>query len=544
MLDIKNTDRDWLEDAISLNAYRSKSRRLKSLVNNLFDEIAPLIKVSSRSRQKDALKTILINLSVAHNLDKPVRYSRDRNRYTRDRRYGQLHFKYDRLIPIIDALERLGYIEQSSFYFGHDDDDDGRQTRMWATDKLWSDYNLSRPGFFQCEPAGGGESIILRNELKQEIGYRETTLTHQMREDLDRCNAFIRKRKITLRLVGSTIVDNRFLVEDIYRHIQDGKVWIKKVQFSQGSPLARTIPVPLSNYTKHMKEFIQNPTRTINNILDIITDPITITQMKRRIAFLRVYLRRNWSDEHRFERYLGDRSYEIHLIPWKERLELLAADFTLRDIGVEMLEIKLEHEQLHRIFNRKSFKLGGRAYGALHQDWVRREMRQHILIDGVPTIEIDFSAFHILMLYHRKGIDYQHDPYLVCEGPEMRKTYKAVGLIAINAENERKAYGAIRDELKDQGLPLPQRKEPLISLVRRFKETHQPIAEYLFSDVGIELQNIDGNIMNAILVRLMDHGVLGLSVYDSVVVQQQHEDLLRGIMIEEYRRVMGFEPRF
>ena len=50
--------------------------------------------------------------------------------------------------------------------------------------------------------------------------------------------------------------------------------------------------------------------------------------------------------------------------------------------------------------------------------------------------------------------------------------------------------------------------------------------------------------MNTILVRLMDHGILGLSVHDSVIVQKQHEDRLRAIMIEEYRRMMGFEPRF
>ena len=546
MLDFNTQDRDWLEDAIPLDTYRSKSRRLRRLVNHLFAIIATLIRVSSKYRQKEALKSILINLFVARRLDKPVRYSRDRSWYTRDRRYGQLHFKYDRLIPIIDAMEALGYIEQKEGFFIRDGEH-GRQTRMWGTDKLWSlfsKHRLSHPGFFRCEPAGGGENIIQRNELKQDIGYRETRQTRQMRGDLTRYNTCVRRHKISLRLEGKTLVDNRFLVDDIYRHIQNDKVWIKEVQFSKGSPLARTNPIPLSGYTKHLQKFLHNPRHIINNILDIRIDTITNTKMKQRIAFLGVYLRRNWSDEHRLERYLGDRSYEIQRIPWKERQEVLAQTFTLRDIGVEMLEISLDDEQVRRIFNRKSWKYGGRAYGALHQDWVRREMRTYVRIDGQPTIEIDFSAFHILMLYHREGIDYRQDPYEVCEGLDMRPTYKAVGLIAINAKNERKAYGAIRKKLKKRGIPLPRRKEPLVSLVRTFREAHQPIAEYLFSDVGIELQNVDGNLMNAILVRLIDHGVLGLSVYDSVIVQRQHEDLLRGIMIEEYRRVMGFEPRF
>lgn len=546
MLDFNTQDSDWLEDAIPLDVYRSKSRRLKRLVNHLFAEITPLIRVSSKSRQKEALKPILINLFQANQLGKPVRYSRDRSRYTGDRRYGQLHFKYARLIPIVDALEQLGYIEQKTGFFLQDGEY-GRQTRMWGTDKLWSlfsEHRLSLPGFFRFRPAGGGENIILRNNLKQNIGYRETRQTRLMREDLDRYNAFVRRHKMSLRLVGSTLVDNRFLVGDIYRNIQNDKVWIKEVRFTKNSPIARTRPLPIPNFTRHLQKFIHNPVHIINNIIDTSTTPITITQMKRAIPTARLMLRRFFSDEHRLEKHLAKRSDEIRRIPWKERQEVLAEEFTLQSIGVEMLEIALDDEQVNRIFNRKSWKYGGRAYGALHQDWVRREMRQHILIDGVPTIEIDFSAFHILMLYHRKGIDYQHDPYSVCEGPEMRKIYKAVGLIAINAGNERKAYGAIRQELEKRGLPLPRRKEPLVSLVRGFRETHKPIAEYLFSDVGIELQNTDSNIMNAILVRLMGHGILGLSVYDSLIVQAQHEDLLRGIMIEEYRRVMGFEPRF
>ena len=71
-----------------------------------------------------------------------------------------------------------------------------------------------------------------------------------------------------------------------------------------------------------------------------------------------------------------------------------------------------------------------------------------------------------------------------------------------------------------------------------------PIAEYLFSDVGIELQNIDATIMNAILVRLMNQDILGLSVHDSVIVPEQHEAFTKMVMIDEYERIMGFKPRF
>jgi hypothetical protein len=171
-------------------------------------------------------------------------------------------------------------------------------------------------------------------------------------------------------------------------------------------------------------------------------------------------------------------------------------------------------------------------------------MRKDILIDGQPTTEIDYSAYHILMLYHREGIDYPNDPYTVCEGPERRQIYKAVGLIAINAESNKSAYGAIRDELRDRGIPAPRRDEPFKTLIRKFREAHRGIEQHLFSDIGVTLQNIDSKIMNAILVRLIDHGILGLSVHDSVIVPEQHEAFTKEVMTEEYQKVMGFKPRF
>ena len=119
MRNLDYNKKDWLKDAVPMDKVLSSSKKLRQLVDTLFEEIKMLIKVSSKSRQKEALKTIMMNLIKAHKLNKPIRYSRDKNKYTRDRRYGKLFFKYDRLIPIIDTLKDLGYIEQSSFYFDH-----------------------------------------------------------------------------------------------------------------------------------------------------------------------------------------------------------------------------------------------------------------------------------------------------------------------------------------------------------------------------------------------------------------------------------------
>jgi len=544
--DVGDQNHDWLNDAVRLEVYQSSSPRLRRLVNRLFDEITPLITVSSKPRQKEALKTVLVNLYHARQLDKPVRYSRDKNHYTVDRRYGRLFFKYDRLIPIIDALEQLGFIEQRTGFFIQDDNE-GKQTRMWGTGRLWTlfrEYRLFQTGFFK--PARRLDDIIvLHDEAKEAVGYRETPQTRKMRDDLERYNRFVARHQISLRLNGETIVDDKFLVEDLYQSIEHGSVWVRSVQLDHNNNRWPVKPTPIPDFVYHLKQFSQNPKYIINNILEKYQQqPSTITHTKRRIALLRTQLRRFWSDEHRFEKYLQKRLAEIRSITWEERQEPLAEPYALRDIGVEALEIVLDREDMYRVFNRRSWKLGGRAYGALHQDFVRRGMRKGILINGETTVEIDYSALHPRMLYHLDGIECPGDPYSMAQGAELRNVYKAVALISVNARNEETASYAIRNELEKRGIPIQRRENAVKALINRFREAHKPIERHFFSDVGVRLQNIDSHIMNAILVRLMEQGVLGLSVYDSVIVQQRHEDLLRTVMIEEYRRVMGFEPRF
>jgi len=513
---------NWLEEAITLDAYNSHAYRLRCLVNAIFAEIESIVKVSSRDRSKACLKQVLINLWLGNLLDKPVRYSRDRGAYASHRRYGRIYFRYHRLIPVIDALEALGYVFQKKGFFINDQGH-GRQTRMWATPKLLAcfvHYSLISPGFF--EKARPVELIVLRNgdKHKTPVGYRETEHTRQMRRDLERYNEFVGRHRVAVHLDGSVKVSNRFLVEFLFKGILTGQVQVDKVEMCYPDYYnTDTIPVPSSNPYYTTTTITQ--TFYAKRLMDVGLQKSVIGGEMLMKTLLEISKRVSDTDRKRFP----DRR------------------FTLDEIGVEHLVIRLCHETLHRVFNRCSFKYGGRAYGALHQR-LPKDLRPYIRIDGQKTAEVDFSAYHIRMLYHREGIEYEKDPYLVCGGEGLRNTFKAVGLIAINARDERSAYGAIREELEANGLPWPRMRKPLVWLVRAFRDAHRPISKYLFSDIGLTLQNIDSRIMNAILMRLMDRGILGLSVYDSVIVARQYEEVLREIMTNEYEAVMGHAPKF
>ena len=80
------------------------------------------------------------------------------------------------------------------------------------------------------------------------------------------------------------------------------------------------------------------------------------------------------------------------------------------------------------------------------------------------------------------------------------------------------------------------------SLLDWLKMVHAPIAEYIHSKKGLNLQYLDSQITEAILMSMTKQGIPCLPVHDSYVVPAQHEAELQEAMMEEYRKVMGFEP--
>ncbi len=479
------------------------------------------MKVSNKARTKDAIKTVLLNLWMGTLLNRPTRYSRNRNDYKSGRRYGRLFMKYDRLIPVINTLVYLGYIKQKKGFLVHDKEF-GYQTRMWATNALiqrFEDAGLIDYGFFTGDKPK--DPIILKDSQKRKIQYVDDRKTNKMRAQVKQYNSCINGSVVTVVLDGIATVTMRFLLQFLYQHTIKGAVRIVTVNL-----------INQNHIPYHNKYYPNTNSIYYHNTLSTMTK-------REHWRHLPVVSLPEFMEAMMIHNYLADVNAIVRAFEsFEDANEFLNQTVVLQDIGIEHLEIQLVHEHLHRVFNDGSFSRGGRFYGALHLS-LPRDLRPFIHIDGQPIVELDFCGLHINMLYHMAGIDYQGYPYRNCEGKDMEGHYKAVGLISINAENEKKAYGAIKDELKKRGLKAPDRKRPIASLVDIFKQAHKPIQRHLFSGIGTTLQNIDSDIMNAILARLVDKGIDSLPVHDSIIVPAQHKDTLRSLMIDEYQKRMG-----
>jgi hypothetical protein len=151
------------------------------------------------------------------------------------------------------------------------------------------------------------------------------------------------------------------------------------------------------------------------------------------------------------------------------------------------------------------------------------------------------------MLYNRIGIDYQGECYVYQKADQEnkpdRERIKLASLIVINSSDRRTAIRAIHNQCRKKGLHYPAGQFGRYSaLVDRFEQYHEPIRQFFLSGKGLELQYLDSAIMESILSHMTSEGIPALPVHDSVICQAKHEGFLRQVMVEEYQKVMGFEP--
>lgn len=215
----------------------------------------------------------------------------------------------------------------------------------------------------------------------------------------------------------------------------------------------------------------------------------------------------------------------------KTRIELPGADLPVGDTS------------LYRVFNNGSFTQGGRFYGGWWQD-VPESEREHILIDGQPTVERDFSGMHLKMLYKQEaGIDYTDDPYTLPGHPEeIRKALKKVLLACVNAPSRRAATAAILKDMQRNPADYPKgfRVKPVLD---EFLKKHSPIAGRFFDPtLGVRLQNLDASIAEEVILKFVERGIPILPIHDSFIVPKEHDDLLRSTMAEVFERQIGVTP--
>ena len=153
----------------------------------------------------------------------------------------------------------------------------------------------------------------------------------------------------------------------------------------------------------------------------------------------------------------------------------------------------------------------------------------------MPTVEIDYSGLHPILVYQRKGIDYwkeiKTDPYQTNIKGLSEKDSRAIGksllLFSFNLTDETKLFQAVKSELQQD---IPEYKFTFNNLRRvlnKLREMHPHIEEDILSGIGLNLMNIDGKIAEKILARFVASDIPILAIHDSFIVPVRQDGFLR-----------------
>ena len=432
------TDRDY-QHSRPLDVHRwSEHLEINNLVNLVFEKFISLKAKENKTIRKKHLKVVLLDLYVAWLNDPDLNiavhmtigaYS-DGTVFNKGKsRYNELNIK----VTTIDIVHRLRDTHLVGYKEGWQDAGGrGFITRIWPTDKLTKLFEDAAFGEFDIGYTDNRETIILRDEEKDEVEYTDKTHIKQMRLAVQQYNKLLEKTFIDIQSVDKPA----------------------RIELPEGKKRRRSNRLVFVNITHHDK-------------------------------FVR------------------------------------------------------------RIFNNKSFSDGGRFYGGWWQR-IDSKFRKDIRMNNSPTVEIDYSALHVILAYSEAGIDYwqttNKDPYNLpvrdVNNPEhCRDITKLFLLLSLNASNEQALYKAFRSELNYREYPYSFPDDVLSELLDTIKEHHPDISHMICSGAGLRLMNIDSRICDYVIADFVRTDTPILTVHDSFIVPVGEENRLNQLMKEAFEDV-------
>lgn len=134
----------------------------------------------------------------------------------------------------------------------------------------------------------------------------------------------------------------------------------------------------------------------------------------------------------------------------------------------------INSKKLYRVFNNNSFDQGGRFYGAFYQT-MPKDLRKDILINGEPTVELDYAAHHVRIPYHLEGVDYREDPYLAfTDDPKERSLFQEAFVDSHQCKDREGIHHRVQEcskaTAREANLSLTSAS--ILTLLQRAKETH------------------------------------------------------------------------
>jgi len=500
-----------LEESLPYDKFRyADYKEMEQLTNEIWSGMTFR---KNRPGKWRTLFNILCNLKYALEQLKTVAVSLNKEYYRSNRRYLKLGFNYHDTVAVIFELEKSGLIHIKKGFFNRETGK-GKNTRIWASRELAG--KLLKIEEVCLRDSGREEDlIIVRNKAKTELIYEDTEFIQRLKARLQAYNIFMKEVKAEFINIP---------YDDVFIRL------VKSIQPKLPKELICSDEV-ITNYKALSKYVISH-----KKVFSLMQEREEESNPERN----------NKTDENITE--------EICKLYKNDSIIYLYTQLLSR-IG-KVIEIS---PNLKAVFSRKSFFKGGRLYsGANGWQCLNKQQRATITLDGEQTVELDFSALHINMLYAQEGLPYKGDPYsVVCEDKSMRPALKTLLLVAINAKDDEQTINVLSKKTNKviEGACLGKLKtiewifydaikgQPVDweYWLAKLKKAHAGIAQHFCKDSGIKLMSKDSRIIQDVLDYCVQNRIPCLPVHDSVIVPERRKDEIKKVMKDAYRKEMGFD---
>lgn len=169
---------------------------------------------------------------------------------------------------------------------------------------------------------------------------------------------------------------------------------------------------------------------------------------------------------------------------------------------------------------------GGRVYSRFQN--MPKAQRAELKINGLPTVELDFKANHLMMLVSLSGTHPPDDPYLTIAtiANLSREKVKSFINTSLSAESASVAFNACKKHKINR---------QLFNVLEEATLTAFPNIR-LYSGLGVFLQSLEGQIALDIMVEGVNHNIPVLPVHDSFITTVGNEEWLLKQMLHHWQQ--------
>lgn len=173
---------------------------------------------------------------------------------------------------------------------------------------------------------------------------------------------------------------------------------------------------------------------------------------------------------------------------------------------------------------------GGRLYGHFVQ-WLSSDLRPHLLMNGSPVVEYDYSGMMVHMAYASIGeVCPLADPYSIPNfGARYREVFKAIFVRLIGSDPDANFEASLRFGIQKALGKYPSPDE-IETFTAAFFEAHPKLRSMANTSAWRGLQLRESEVSLKVLSELEAKGITCIPIFDGFIVKQNHEDALSAAM--------------